>query len=98
MKIYISGPITGVSNFKRRFTAAAAAIRKLGHDPINPALCELPKGATWADYMRQDLKLLLGCEAVYMLRGWQKSRGAQLEHSTAQALELKIIYQREADE
>ena len=32
-------------------------------------------------------------EAVYMLKGWEKSNGAKAEHATAVALGLEIMYE-----
>ena len=45
-----------------------------------------------ACYMRADLAALLTCDAIYMLHGWQESRGATVEHTIATALGLPITY------
>lgn len=50
MKIYISGPITGVCNYKKRFVTAENDLHELGHVALNPAM--LPFGLTEAEYMR----------------------------------------------
>lgn len=92
-KIYISGKITGDPLFKKKFANAAALITAAGYTPINPAAVELEDGATWADYMRQDIKLLCDCDGVYMLENWQESKGAKIEHQLAQDLGIKIYYE-----
>lgn len=92
MKIYISGPITNDPDFMQKFANAEAEIITAGYEPVNPARHELPEGATWVDYMRQDLKLLCDCDGVYMLENWQESKGAKIEHQLAQDLGLKIFY------
>ena len=91
-KIYVSGKITDNANYKAQFSSAEKHLQDLGYSVINPARLDLPDGATWADYMRQDIKLLCDCDAIFMLVNWQESKGAKIEHQLAQELGLKIIY------
>ena len=93
-KIYISGKITDNPNYTADFEAAELALKIAGFQPVNPAEERLPDGATWADYMRQDLKLLCDCDAIYMLNGWRESVGAKIEHKLARDLGIEIIYER----
>ena len=93
-KIYISGKITNNANYKAEFEAAESALKIAGFQPVNPAEEHLPDGATWADYMRHDIKLLCECDAIYMLRGWRESAGAKIEHKLARYLGIEIIYER----
>lgn len=103
MKIYISGKITGEPNYKEKFEKAVHFLIKnsktiCGEDkitPYNPASLNLPKNATWKDYMNYDLKILLDCDAIYMLENWQESKGARLELIVAAELEKKIFYEKE---
>jgi hypothetical protein len=44
--------------------------------------------------MAIDYKLLELSEAIYMLDGWQKSKGACAELSYAKSLGKKVIYQK----
>lgn len=92
LRVYISGPMTGYPDYNRlAFRSAAAALSARGYDhPIDPGAVETPDLA-WADYLRADLKLLLGCEAVATLPGWQESRGACLEVHVAQALGMTVM-------
>ena len=92
-KIYISGKITDNPNYKAEFEAAELALKIAGFQPVNPAEEHLPDGATWADYMRHDIKLLCDCGAIYMLNGWKQSQGAKIEHKLARDLKLEIIYE-----
>ena len=92
-KIYISGKITNNANYKADFEAAELALKIAGFQPVNPAEEKLPDGATWADYMRHDIKLLCDCDAIYMLDGWQESAGAKIEHKLARNLGIEIIYE-----
>lgn len=85
MKIYISGRITDLPFHIAvgRFAIAARRLRDLGHHPVNPIRNGLPRDATWAEHMRTDLAALRRCDGVCMLRGWERSRGAQIERRAA---------------
>lgn len=87
MKVYISGPMTGLPehNFPA-FMAAEDALSARGLEVLNPAQNGVVEGATWADYMRKDLAMLLQADEVYLLPGWIKSKGARLEAEIALAL------------
>ena len=93
-KIYISGKITNNANYKADFEAAGLALKIAGFQPVNPAEEQLPDGATWADHMRHDIKLLCDCDGIYMLNGWRESAGAKIEHKLARDLGIEIIYER----
>ena len=38
-----------------------------------------------------DMKMLLECDFIYMLRGWEMSKGAKLEHDVATSCGLKVL-------
>jgi hypothetical protein len=45
-------------------------------------------GASWADYMRPNIKALVDCDAILMLPGWESSDVAKLEYHIADKLGL----------
>ena len=94
-KIYISGPISGLplETVYNNFTNVEAQLLEQGYEPVNPFNNGLPTNATWEEHMRADLRLLLDCDAIYMLEGWEKSRGARIEYALAVDLKLDIQYQ-----
>ena len=92
-RIYIAGPMTGLAdhNFPA-FGAAADRLRQAGWDVVNPAenfggRTDLPREA----YLRADTALLVGCNAVAMLPGWEDSQGAKLEYLLARELGLPVL-------
>ena len=92
MKIYISGQITGTKDFAERFASAEQKLAGMGFDVCNPAkeLAHFPKGTPWRTYMAECLRMLLMCDAVYMMDGWKASKGARLEWQVAMACGLQI--------
>jgi len=43
--------------------------------------------------MKEDLKALLDCDGIYMLRGWEQSKGAKIEYELAMNLGIKRYYE-----
>ena len=91
-KVYISGPITGI-DFGNRFAFSCArnALELCGYEVVDPSEVKLDDEATWTDYMRADLKLLLDCDFIYMLDGWEDSKGARIERELAENLGIEEI-------
>lgn len=54
--------------------------------------CEA-KGFNLRDALAWDTARICESDAIYMLKGWEKSQGAFAEWSLAKALGLEIIYQ-----
>lgn len=95
MKIYISGAITGTTDYMERFTNAETTLSNKGYSVLNPAKLNimLPEDTTHEEYMMMSLTMLSMCDAIYMLTGWQQSRGANMELGYAKAKKLDVIYE-----
>lgn len=97
MRIYISGPMTGIDEYNYpAFNLLAGLLRADGHDVCNPA--EFFGGdasRTRAEYIRESIVQLLDCEMVVTLPGWEFSEGACLEIQLAKELEYPIVHHGE---
>ena len=95
MKIYISGKITGLplETAKDNFKNAELYLISRDYQVVNPMSLPHNHNQTWLEYMKEDIKALLECDGIYMLVGWQESKGACIEFNLAHDLGLKIIEQ-----
>lgn len=81
MKLYVTGPMTGIEDMNfPAFREAAKRLREAGYEVMDPADNGAGEpGMTWADYVRRDLQDMLTCDALAVLPGWKNSKGACLE-------------------
>ena len=97
MKIYISGAITNNPNYKEDFERAEDYLqREYPNDEIiNPALVNsfLPKSTTYEEYMNMCFCMLDMCDSIYMIKGWDKSCGANREYGYALAKDMIIMHE-----
>jgi len=91
-RVYIAGPMTGYNNHNRaEFFSIAADLQDLGYIVLNPAT--LPEGLKQSEYMDICLAMIRAASAIYMLKGYESSKGALTELAYAEKLELEIIKQ-----
>lgn len=94
-KVYISGPITGTKDYPERFERVENELPLIhqGVEVINPAKvnANLPESTTWEEYMRMSLCMLSMCDGIYMMEGWQQSRGANLEYAYAKGMGITVL-------
>lgn len=92
MRIYLSGPMTGIPEFNYpAFNQAAAQLREKGYEVENPAENPAPESGAWVDWMRLAIKQMADCDTIVLLDGWQKSKGALIELKLAGDLGLSIL-------
>lgn len=91
-RVYISGGITNVPNYKENFARAEKKLKNLGFEVINPVAMEeaLPKLA-YEEYMKLDMCYLSICNTIYLLKGWEKSCGANREYGYALAKGYRVM-------
>lgn len=95
-RVYISGAMTGVQNYKQNFLEAERKLVKEGYKVVDPAWIDsVMTNADYEDYMVVDMLLLDMCDAIYMLKGWEKSCGANREYGYALAKGMEIMFEGE---
>lgn len=99
MKIYISIPITGkdIKAQKNRVALLWDTLCRRGHTPVSPFDVHAPEHLNekeqYAYYMGEDVRLLLGCDAILMADPkWSQSKGCSIEHFIADRAGLEIFY------
>jgi hypothetical protein len=99
VKIYISGPVSGLpEGNKPAFDKVAANLFSSGLAYFNPQ--DVPphpesmtdKDEIWRYYMRRCVKEIPDCTQIWMLPGWQASKGANWEFNIAVMLGLQVVY------
>jgi len=89
MKIYISGKITGDSNYYKKFLDAENRLYEAGFEPVNPAALA-PANADWNKAMRTVVGVMLKCDGIALLPDWKGSRGAVIEERLARDVGLPV--------
>ena len=94
-RIYLSGAISGrtIDQARHAFQKAEDQLCAQGWEPVNPLKNGLPAEASWTAHMAVDILNLLGCDAIYLLPGWENSQGATLEANIARMTGKRIFYQ-----
>lgn len=96
--IYISGKISDETREKelanlKRFDEKEAELVELGWQVFNPGKLEC-KGWVWEQYLARDLAVIFKNRPIlYMMKGWEESRGARLEYQVGVLLGLNIVYE-----
>lgn len=93
MRVYLSGPMTGIAdnNFPA-FHEHAAKLRAQGFDVVSPA--EIQEAGTWELCLRADIRELCTCDAIALMPGWEASKGANLELHVAHRLGMEVMHLR----
>lgn len=93
MKVYISGKIseTNIKDTRDDFEIVEMKLRDAGHEVVNPFKIKHSEKNTWEDYMRADIVELMKCDAIYLIKGWQYSKGAKIEVQLANDLNFHFL-------
>jgi len=109
IKIYIAGPMSGIEDHNRQaFVEAQQEVTSLfieePREIFNPidheASLMVQQGLVRNTQEAYRLCMAIDCDwickkatHIYMLRGWEKSKGAMAEWTLAKCINLKILYQ-----
>lgn len=109
--VYIAGPMRGVPLFNfPAFDSAADTLRTLGWTVYSPAEHDRATGFDPAiedmdaqkfdvtQAFRWDVQTILEVDAVYFLRHWEHSQGANTEHAIAVSIGTERMYEWPRDE
>jgi hypothetical protein len=95
MKVYVSGPMTGIADFNfPAFEEACVSLRALGYEVVSPHEVNPADGIEhpWDWYMRRDIVALMEADAIVTLPGWLDSKGATLETHIGRTLGMRVLY------
>jgi len=106
--IYIAGPMRGYEKYNfPAFDLAKKWLEEIGWDVAispadidrehNPDVESLPPDAIDRAFLARvavrDVEAIAGCDAIFMLDGWQQSKGATAELAVAKWIGLHVVYQ-----
>lgn len=96
MKIYISGPITGIEGYMKKFEEMEKILTSFGYTVVNPARvnAELPEDTTHEEYMTTSIAMLNMCDAIFMMEGWRDSKGCSIEFDHACKRGMPIVFEK----
>ena len=97
-RVYVSLPISGrpIEEAKEQAKMIKATLEGSGYEVATPFdVVDEPQGTTekerYAYCMGRDIEELLKCDAIYMARGHENSKGCRLERMTAIIYGIEII-------
>lgn len=92
--VYICGPVSGLeeSRVRENFSRAEASVRDSERIPVSPLNNGLGWDAPWEDHVRASLAMMLKCDSVLALPGWEESRGCKLEITVAKELGMEVTF------
>ena len=98
MKVYIAGKITGLEKavIFEKFYESGNQLKKDGHLVMSPTVLVLNEGFEHEDYMHICYAMIDVCDALYMQKDWQQSKGARMELQYAKGFKKQIFYEEES--
>lgn len=94
-RVYLSGPISGYDLAERieAFMQLEVKLRGKGVEVCNPLGQQWEQGLSTYDYMRKDIEMLLTCDAILMMDGWNRSAGCKTELDVAVAIGIDVWFE-----
>ena len=95
-KVYLSGPITGIPDYKKKFKEKQKELWRQGFGwVVNPAEVNshMPFGMTHAQYMDMSYAMMSTCDTIILMKGWKASEGCRAEEAYARAHGMEVVYE-----
>ncbi|MGP1587290.1 MAG: DUF4406 domain-containing protein [Treponemataceae bacterium] len=95
MKVYISGRITGLDKevIFKKFNKIQNRLKKDGNLVMSPTTLAMNEGFEHEDYMHICYAMIDVCDAIFMLKDWQDSKGAKMELQYAKNCKKITFYE-----
>lgn len=103
--VFLSGPMTNEPHYREIFNFFEDLFEYVGYEVVNPVFIsdyiikehKIKLKDVWKEeyrnlFLREDVSLMVCCDAVVMLPNWKKSKGAKLEHKIAKLMGMEIFY------
>ena len=90
-RVYLSGPITNVKNYKGLFMFAEELVGFDEAEQIYNPAAQIPASSSWEQAMHRCLSEITNYDTVVLLPGWNASRGARLESDVALACGIYVV-------
>lgn len=95
MGVYISGAITGTDDYMERFKKVEDRLTKEGVTVMSPAsvMSNMPEDTAYEEYMKVAFCLLGMYDAIYMMKDWEGSRGANREYGYVIGKGMEMMFE-----
>ena len=90
-RVYLSGPITNVKNYKGLFMFVEELAALDDAEQIYNPAAQIPASSSWEQAMHRCLSEITNYDTVVLLPGWNASRGARLESDVALACGIHVV-------
>ena len=90
--VYLAGPVTGIprKQVERNFNKYRSFYQTRGFGVISP-IDQIDENVTWQEAMKIALTLMMQCDFIFMLPGWESSLGACMEKEIADKVGIKLL-------
>ena len=91
-RVYLSGPITNVKNYKGLFIFANYLVRMCDARQVFDPASQIPDNLSYEEAMKRCVRTLTDYDAIVMFPDWNVSKGSKIEHEVAKACGMDVIY------
>lgn len=91
---YVSGGMTGLPGMNRKnFNRVTKMLEDRGFTVFNPADIKGEADWGWDEYMREAIRGQMESQDIFMLNGYEHSKGAMIELDLAKKLNMGVTYE-----